>query len=205
VIDLVCLAADKNIEAAIDGILQRSVSLGIRGVRCETIVHPNRDPGCFHQSGELLRGYRDRAAHALVVLDWAWDGAPAATGEELEETLESSLGLGDWARAVVIDPELEVWVFSGSPHVAVALGWQEGMPALREALNDQELWYPEHAKPQDPKAAVEWALRRARKPRSSALFRDLALHVGLSHCQDRAFLRLKGLLVGWFGVASSGI
>jgi hypothetical protein len=205
VIDLVCLAADKNIEAAIDGILQRSGSLGIRGVRCETIVHPNRDPGCFHQSGELLRGYRDRAAHGLVVLDRAWDGAPPAAGEELEERLEGSLGLGDWARAVVIDPELEVWVFSDSPHVARSLGWPGGMIGLREALAAQDLWRAEQAKPRDPKTAVEWALRRARKPRSSALFRDLALHVGLSHCQDRAFLRLRRLLVDWFAAPGSEI
>jgi len=204
-IDLVCLAADKNIEAAIAGILGRSSSLGIREVQLETIVHPNRDPGCFHQSGELLTGYRDRATHALIVLDQAWEGAPAETGEELEERLERSLGLGDWARAVVIEPELEAWVFSESPHVAIALGWQTGMDSLRDALAAQDLWLAQHAKPQDPKAAVDWALRRARKPRSSSLFRDLALRVGLSHCHDRAFLRLKGLLVSWFGVPGSAI
>lgn len=202
-IDLVCLAADKNIEAALAGILRRSSSLGIREVEHETIVHPHRDPGCFHQSGELLRGFRSRGTHALVVLDRAWDGAPPVTGAELEARLEASLDLRDWARAVVIEPELEAWVWSDSPHVARSLGWREGMAALRGALVAQNLWHPESGKPRDPKAAVEWVLRNTRTPRSSSIFRELALSVSLARCEDRAFLRLKGLLVSWLGSAAS--
>ena len=201
-IDLVCLVADKNMRAAIEGMLQRVHALGIVEIRFETIVHPRRDSGCFHQWNELLGGHRERAKHGLVVLDRAWDGAPAETGIALESLLEDSLrtsGLGDWARAVVIDPELEVWVFSDSPHVARSLGWREGTAALREALTAQGLWNQEDAKPADPKAALQWALRKARKPPSSSLFRELAGTVSLDRCQDRAFVRLRDLLVGWFG------
>ncbi len=201
-IDLVCLVADKNIEAAIEGILQRPGALGIREVQFEVIVHPNRDPGCFHQASELLAGYRDSARHALVVLDRAWDGAPADTGIELERQVEVLLrqsSLGDWARALVLDPELETWVFSDSPHVASSLGWPEGIEALREALAGQHLWQKQRVKPTDPKAAVEWALRRAKKPRSSSMYRELAGTVGFARCQDHAFMRLRELLSGWFG------
>ncbi len=56
-IDLVCLVADKNMEAAIESILRRPAALQIREIRFETIRHPNSDPGCFFQSAELLRGY----------------------------------------------------------------------------------------------------------------------------------------------------
>lgn len=200
-IDLVCLVADKNLEAAIEGILRRPEALGIREVRFELIVHPHRDPGCFHQPTALLNGYRDRARHALVVLDQAWEGRPANTAVDLERLLEDSLsrsGLADWAHALVIDPELEIWVFSDSPHVEKALGWREDDAPLRAALAAQDLWPGEQLKPPDPKAAVEWALRRAKKPRSSSIFRELAGKVSFSRCQDRAFLRLRQLLGEWF-------
>jgi hypothetical protein len=201
-IDLVCLVADKSIEAAMQGILGRPKALGIRAIESETIVHPNRDPGCFHQAIWLLVGYRSRATHALVVLDRAWEGAPAGTASELEQCLEASLSVStvtDWARAVVIDPELEAWVFSDSPHTPRALGWSGGMAALRSALTAEALWIEGEPKPRDPKAAVEWALRKARVPRSSSIYRELAGKVSLSHCEDRSFIRLRSLLGEWFG------
>jgi len=72
----------------------------------ETIVHPQRDPGCFHRATDFLAGYRAHARQALIVLDCSWDGAPAKTGVQLERLLEESLrnmGRGDWARSVVIE------------------------------------------------------------------------------------------------------
>jgi len=48
------------------------------------------------------------------------------------------------------------------------------MPALREALAANDLWPKDQAKPHDPKATVDWALQRAKKPRSSSLYRELA-------------------------------
>ncbi len=205
-IDLVCLVADKNMQAAIEGILRRYESLAIREITFEIIVHPGRDSGCFHHASELLLNDRRRASHALVILDRAWEGAPAEVGIELENRLESLLqqgGLEDWARAVVIDPELEVWVFSDSPHVASALGWKGDASGLRNALAELHLWNENQVKPHDPKAAVHWVLRQARKPRSSSIYRELASRVSLQRCQDRSFLRLRELLVGWFGGASA--
>jgi hypothetical protein len=205
VIDLVCLVADKSIEAAIDGVLRRPEALGVRPISFETVVHPRRDPGCYHEAEELLNGYTVRAGHALVVLDRDWQGAPAGTAPELEQRLEDSLrqvSLQDWARVVVIDPELEVWVFSDSPHVAAELGWPTTMADLRAALAQAGLWEEGRQKPRDPKAAVDWALRRARRPRSSSTFRALASKVGFRRCQDRSFLRLVELLRRWFGPGS---
>jgi hypothetical protein len=200
--DLVCIVADRSIEAAIEAVLRRPQALGIRPLEFETLVHPERDPGCFHDPDKLLGGYTERAVHALVVLDRAWEGAPAKDAPELERLLEESLasiGPAEWARAVVIDPELEAWVFSDSPHVAATLGWTESAEAFRSALEAEGLWKRERAKPDDPKRAMDWALRRARLPRSSSLFRALASRVGLQRCEDRSFRRLVDLLRGWFG------
>lgn len=201
-IDLICLVADKNIEATMQGILARPSALGIPTISYETIVHPNRDPGCFHQWNDLLAGFRNRAAHALIVLDFAWDGAPVRSGVELESLLGESIARiysENWACPLVIDPELEAWIFSDSPHVAAALGWSEQFAHMRDVLAVQGHWPNSHEKPPDPKAAVEWILRCTRTPRSSSLYRGLASKVSFDRCRDRAFLRLKTRLVDWFG------
>lgn len=203
--DLLCLVADGNMKAAVTALLARPKALGIRPVEVEVIVHPRRDPGWFYDSDGLLRGAREEARHAIVLLDQAWDGAPEGGAEEAEALLEGRMrtsGLQDWARAVVIEPDLEVWVFNDSPHVATALGWHGRRTALRNALADLGFWPPEVGKPRDPKAAVMWALRQVRKPRSSSIYRDIAARVSLSRCRDRSFLRFRDLLRSWFGTVT---
>ena len=157
-LDLVCLVADKNMEATLSGLFSRPQSLGIRQIATEVLVHHHRDPGCFYSPEDLLAGYSSEAQNALVVLDYAWEGVPADSAESLESQMESRLaplGLFPWAVPVVIDPELESWVWSPSPHVDNALGWRGRSPGLRDALHAQGLWPPEATKPPDPKAAVE--------------------------------------------------
>ena len=44
--DLVCVVADKNMKAAMEGILGRHQALGIVAPTYEIVVHPDRDPGC---------------------------------------------------------------------------------------------------------------------------------------------------------------
>jgi hypothetical protein len=200
--DLVCLVADRSMEAAIEAVLRRHQALEIRPIEFETLVHPERDPGCFHEPAKLLGGYTDRARHALVVLDRAWEGAPAGDAADLERLLEQELtriGPAEWGKAVVIEPELEAWVFSDSPHVATTLGWTDST-SLRDALEVEGYWQRERAKPDDPKRAMDWVLRRARLPRSSSLFRALGSRVSLQRCDDRSFVRLAEILRGWFGV-----
>ncbi len=105
--------------------------------------------------------------------------------------------MANWAVSLVIEPELEAWVFSTSPHVSTVLGWK-GPSSIRKTLEAQNLWKAEDAKPADPKDALEYLLGRTGKSRSSSLFRRLASRVSTAGCQDRAFLRLKTLLQGWF-------
>lgn len=195
-IDLFCLVADKNMEAAVTSILKRPGSLQIEPIKFEVTVHPRRDPGCYFESAEILRGWRHTAKNAIVLLDRAWDGAPEVSGEEMERKIEASLaekGLSPWARVVVIDPELEVWVFSDSPHLAETLGWED-TSHLRTDLAKRGFWQEGEKKPKDPKATLEWMLWTQKKPRSSAIYRELATRVGFQRCQDRSFLRLREIL-----------
>ena len=198
--DLVCLVADKNMEAAIEQLFERPKSLGTRAFKFKVRKHQEHDPGCFKNSEEILDLYCSDAEHALVILDYDWGGVPASNGSELEDKLEHSLNNRyeeGWARAVVIEPELEAWVFSTSPHVANILGWPSNQD-LRFFLTSSDLWIPEESKPSDPKAALEAALVQKRIPRSSSIYRQLAERVGTKSCTDRSFVRLKSLLKGWF-------
>ena len=114
--------------------------------------------------------------------------------QEMETDLENRLWQSGWtgtegqsrAAAIVLDPELEVWVWSRSPHVAQVLGLSqvelqqilEGFPATSEG------------KPRRPKEALLAALRRSGRPQSARIFQELAERVSL-WAHERAFDRLS--------------
>jgi hypothetical protein len=197
---LAVVVADKHIEQAVRGLLSRPEALAISPVEVEVAVHPNRDPGCFHTGHEILSAYRGSCSHALVVFDRAWEGSPPGSALDLEHEVNERLRTkwGDRSRCIVIDPEVEIWVWSASPHVARELGWADLAPGLREWLIEQDLWPANAPKPPDPKRAFDRTLRHVRQPRSSAIFRRLAERVSLTSCQDASFKRLVAALRAWF-------
>jgi hypothetical protein len=89
--DLVVLAADKSIEAAITGLLSRPDRLGARALTWDSITHPHRDPGCRAHRGDLLRAQHRRYDHALVIFDREGCGRDAWPVSRLEETVEEEL------------------------------------------------------------------------------------------------------------------
>ncbi len=199
--DVVVLVPDKDIEQAVRGLLNRPEALGVRSIDYELVVHPNHDPGCYHTGHQLLTLYARECRHALVVFDRAWGGAPTLDPAGLAGAVEVNLApvWGNRARCVVIDPEVEIWVWSDSPHVASVLGWEGRDPPLRRWLEQGGLWPSGQTKPSDPKRAFERALRAANLASSPALFRQLADRVSLERCTDPSFRALRGVLHGWFG------
>ena len=189
-VDLVVLVPGKNEEAAIGALLSsRHRSLGVRHIRYEILVHTRGDPGCFLE------------APALVVFDRQGCGQEQQTVAALTDDLGKRLARAGWedrAAVLVIEPELENWVWSDSPEVDSALGWQGRDPSLRDWLQQKGLWPEGAAKPRDPKEAVESALREVRRPRSSSIYRALAEQVSLRRCQDPSFAGLKTVLRSWF-------
>ena len=97
-----------------------------------------------------------------------------------------------------LSPELEVWVWSNSPHVDDVAGWKNRQPSLRSWMIEQGLLEEGKVKPRRPKEALQAALREARIPRSSSLYQRIAEKVSLRGCEDRAFLKFKDLLKDWF-------
>jgi len=198
--ELIVLVADSNTEYTIKGLLSRPEALGIRRLSTSAVRHPERDPGCLLRAPEFLRPFCGRYHRALVMLDREGSGREGELREDLERDLEHRLA-ADWhdrAAAVVLDPELEVWLWSDSPHVDAVLGWRDRSPDLRSWLRERSLLAGNSIKPRQPKEAVEKALRVVWKPRSSVLYRRLAEQVSLRRCDDPAFRKFRTVLQSWF-------
>ncbi|MBN2491925.1 MAG: hypothetical protein JXQ29_13845 [Planctomycetes bacterium] len=201
ILDLVVLAADKSTEEAVHGLLGRPQAIGIRPIVYTIVRHPHKDPGCYHRPEGFLLPYAGDTDHALVIFDRAWEGVPEAEPQELGRHVEERLrpAWGDRARTVVIDPELEIWVWSDSPNVDKVLGWTGHEPPLRVWLEERGYWPRNALKPPNPKRAYLEALEEVRQQKSSSNFRNLAGTVGLSRCGDPSFTRLREILQEWFG------
>lgn len=199
--DLVLLVADQNMKAAVEGLFERRESLRIRPVAFDIFVHVYRDPGCLKGSSAFLRPLVHRYRHALVMFDLEGSGRLDTEASAIELEVQAALQRTGWeqrATAIVLDPELEVWVWSDSPRVDEVLGWEERDPPLRFWLERQGLWERGRHKPSRPKEAMECALHEIRRPRTSVHFKELARRVGLNRCRDRAFRRFRRLMQEWF-------
>jgi hypothetical protein len=200
--DLLALVADAQQEATLRTLLtQRCPSLRIRPPTFDIYRHPRKDPGVFRQAADFLAPYLPPAyAHALVLLDAAWEGAPG-DADMLRADLLRRLHLKGWpadrCQVVVIAPELEAWAWANSPAVPEVLrtSWAD----IRALADGHGGWSQGRAKPNDPKALLEAVLRQQGRPRSAAVFQELADRVGLAACTDPAFVLLRETLVGWFG------
>ena len=194
--DLVVLVADNNMKAGIEGILKRHRALKIRPVQHDIFVHPERDPGVLNKAHDFLCPFTTQYRYAMVMFEREGCGREA-TAEKLQMEVQGKLDRVDWrgrSSVVVLEPELETWVWSDSPHVAKILGLKEDK--LSTLLENYS--HPDYPKPIRPKEAMEKALRQARIPRSSSLYAELASKVSLMRCTDVAFVRLKTILQRWF-------
>ena len=199
--DLIVLVADKQMEFAIRGLLSRPEALSICNIDADVYVHPERDPGCRRDAHNFLRPYHTDYQHGLVLFDQHGCGAEDYVVDELEEEVRSQLSRNGWqnrADCVILIPELEIWVWSDSPHVDISLGWQEQNTTVREWLEQEGFWQVNESKPDYPKEALEIALRKVNRPRSASLFKRLARRVSVNRCTDPAFNRFRDLLQGWF-------
>ena len=201
--DLYVLVADQDMVETLEALLGRHESLGIRRIEYVVERHYMRDAGCRTDASRVLQRLSNKYRRAIVVLDKDGCGGGSASREEIQQKIEQDLTANRWkdrAKAVVIEPELEAWVWAGSPHVASVMGWSKGYEDLKAWLVDRDLWSANSAKPSDPKAAMKAALREANRASSAALFGQMAQRVTLHSCQCPAFTELKQTLQHWFGL-----
>ena len=201
--DLVILVPDRTFRLVVSTLIRRHASLAIRPMSLDIHAHTQFDPGCLRNCHEFLKPFLPTHSHALVLFDKHGCGRETVPAVDLEQEVEERLSRSGWegnACAVVVDPELEVWVWSDSPEVVRCLGWVGRQPPLRERLRQEGLWESGSAKPADPKAAMILALREAGIAPPGPAFKQLAASVGLRRCTDHAFVRFREILQRWFPV-----
>lgn len=196
--DLILLVADKSMEKAIQGGLSRPISLGISPIAFDFLQHPGRDGGTRTSGSQILSLEKNRYRHALLVLDHEGSGSDQSA-VELEEKLDNELQnvWGHDAKAIVIAPELDVWMWGSDNSLADILRWPEPKP-IREWLAAKGFALDTEGKPLRPKEALEAIFPICKLPRSSAIYEKIAANISLSRCRDSSFLRLKATLQSWF-------
>jgi hypothetical protein len=162
----------------------------------------NTDGGIHRRAHELLRPYLRSHQNALVILDKNFGGQlPAAL---VREEILSSLLLNGWqsgcAEVVVIDPELEVWLWQrGNPHIARAFRYT-GSVSLEEFLGGEGLWPSAALKPARPKEAASILLRQYRAGVRIVVYARIVENISVNSCQDPAFSLLASALRRWFPI-----
>ena len=197
--DLVMLVADKNMQFTLQGALSRPKALGIREITFEFRTHMGRDGGVRTSGAEALALESRRFTHALLVLDHEGSGAREAP-LDLEQQLDQQLGArwGENAKAIVISPELDAWLWGNDNLLAEVFQWPSGEPPIRDWLHARKFEFGDNRKPLRPKEALEALRPIHRLPRSSALYRKVAERISLPRCTDPAFLRMAETLRRWF-------
>lgn len=201
--DLIVLVADGHIEATLRGIVEHPEKLDIRHVSFDIQLSEESDSGCRQRAADTLRRFHNQYRYALVVFDHQGCGAEKQSREDIQTEVMAQLERNGWqgarAQVIVIEPELEAWVWSRSPRVPEILGWKGGYKTLKSWLEDEGCWQPTAPKPHDPKRAMRRAIRKSGKAkRSPPTFARLAAEVSFRNCQDPAFNDLKETLKRWF-------
>jgi hypothetical protein len=201
--DLILLAADPSMKLMLQAVLDRPESLGIQPLSKSgrlVIDHPLRDPGVFKAGHEFLRSQSNQYRHAIMICDRHGSGQEHLSSTAMEDEMQTRLDRSAWrgrSAAIVIDPELEIWAFSRSPHVASALGW-DSIEKMHRWLHEEGYLFDANGKPDRPKEAMEQARRFNHIPRSSSIFVEIARKVSIQACRDRAFKKLRSTLQTWF-------
>ncbi|MFZ4616679.1 MAG: methylation-associated defense system protein MAD4 [Rectinemataceae bacterium] len=166
------------------------------------------DPGLFLRAAELLSPRLGQYRHAVVMLDAEWEGAPPA--EEQRMKIEAALHRAGWPvgsiAAIVVEPEIDAWLWTGKIHTSRALNW-ESYEELERFLVARRMIEPGEQKPGRPKEAAELALREKGKPRSAAIYRQVAEHASIErNCDEPGLRYLVETMRWWFPaeVGSSG-
>ena len=203
--DLVLLVADKSMKYAVEGILSRPCAIGIRPVSYDLRVHTLCDSGVRTSGVQMLGLAKGAATHALMLLDFEGSGA-SGTAPELESQLRKKLqepsNWGDRGDVVVIEPELDVWVWGADNMLRELIEWRE-QGTIREWLGTKGFKLLENGKPVRPKEALECVLRHSNLPRSSDLYGAIAKRASLLRCKDEAFERFREILRCWFPIMNS--
>jgi uncharacterized protein (DUF433 family) len=190
--DLVVLVPDKDIEQTFQGLLDRPQALGIRKVSYDILVHPNRDPGCYHTGPDLLRSYAgEPQRNALIVFDRAWEGAPSEDPATLARNVEDRLRVS-WAQRTCFSFDrgrLDMKPTTLDQHIESTPGISGGKPRIaghRITVQNIAVWHERLGKSAD-EIAAEYDLTLADVYAALAYYFDHRAEIDQSIAEGRAF------------------
>jgi hypothetical protein len=195
--DLIVLVADRSMKLSVDILFARHKDLGIRSISCDVFTHENNDPGVLRESHSFLRAQGRRYQYAITICDREGCGREAFPREQLEATIEQRLRENGWenrAAAIVIDPELEAWIWGDWTVLARSIRWTGGGASLKSFLMQQRFLPLDQNKTPRPKEALERVLQEAQIRFSSAVHQSMAEQAEFERCVDPAFLKMRGTL-----------
>ena len=202
--ELVILVADKDMAQALKGIFERPAALGIQAIEPVIHIETQHDAACAQRGVAFLSMFSENYHHGLLMFDHVGSGREHISAQELQENLNGEFRRTGWeerAKAVVLVPELEAWVWGLSPHVAEVAGWKNENTRLRRWLREEGWLESREVKPRNPSKAFRAALRAANTKRSSSLYLKIARKVSLAKCKDEAFQEFRQILRAWFPAA----
>jgi hypothetical protein len=165
-------------------------------------VPGHTDPGIWKHAGENLRPFRDQYRYAVIILDADFDPYPGA--EVLRADISADMIKAGWAperfAVIVIEPELEAWLWAPNQNVATAFG-HDSFDQLRGRLERENLWTPGQPKPNDLKRARDRAARLGGKKTGGPIFKGVFSEISnraCNHCVEPGFVAMRAALQGWF-------
>jgi len=181
--DLVVGVPDKDIAAIVSTLLEKWQPV----LNFKIVSIPGGDSGCRMDAPGVLRSYHIEYHHALVILDLK--GSGRLDRGEIETTVNEDLQRNGWngqrkdrAAVVVIDPEVEEWIWS----IAVVLpNWVRD---VLQKTGKNKRWFK-----------AEISRKRANLPKrtTSQWYGEWAAKLP-GNCQDPAFQKLLTTLRRWF-------
>jgi hypothetical protein len=153
-----------DMKLGVEALLRRSQHLGFRAIGFQVEKHPNRDNGVVQEAHDFLRPQCNRFSYAIAMRDFDGCGREKKhPRENIEVSIEQRLQSNGWddrAMAIVIQPELEAWVWIDWPALAEQAGWPDGEASLRNWLMGQGLIKRHQSKPDDPKESLRRVLKQ---------------------------------------------
>lgn len=147
-----------------------------------------------------MRAFINQYEYALVIFDKDGCGRENLSKDELEIEVEKNLNINGWKDrncAIVIEPELENWIWVNSIHVQNSISW-EADENIYEWLGEKGFKQKNSPKPLNPKSSFELVLKHCNTPRSSSLYFEIATKASYKKCSDVAFVKMLSKLKEWF-------
>lgn len=160
------------------------------------------DGGLWKHAHNNLAPFRERYRYAVIVLDADFEPHPGA--EVLHADISANMQSAGWHmdsfQVVVIQPELEAWLWAPNLNVAQAFGHAD-FDQMKAVLAAEDWWNEGEPKPSDLKAARDRAARLGGKRTGGPIFKGV--FNGLSkracdRCVEPGFIAMRTALQTWF-------